>query len=83
MVGSTYPIPSIAAVREATEYMGRLTNPNIRCVGISVNTSAFKGDISQLKQKLSKEHNLPVVDPVIDGTNDILNYMQSIGLFTE
>jgi len=83
MLGITYPIPSIAAVREATEYMGRLTNPNIRCVGISVNTSAFQGDISQLKQQLSKEHNVPVIDPVIDGTNEIIDYMHSIGLLTE
>jgi uncharacterized NAD-dependent epimerase/dehydratase family protein len=80
MLGTTYPIPSIAAVREATEYMGRLTNPNIRCVGVSLNTSKFQGDISQLKQQLSKEHGVPVVDPVIDGTNEIIDYMQSIGL---
>jgi uncharacterized NAD-dependent epimerase/dehydratase family protein len=39
MIGSTYSIPSISAIREATEYMGRLTNPNIQCVGISLNTS--------------------------------------------
>lgn len=83
MLGVTYPIPSIAAIREATEYMGRLTNPNIRCVGISLNTSAFKGDTSQLKQQLSKEHGVPVVDSVIDGTNDIINYMDSIGLLAE
>lgn len=83
MLGVTYPIPSIAAIREATEYMGRLTNPNIRCVGISLNTSAFKGGISQLKQQLSEEHGVPAVDPVIDGTSDIINYMDSIGLLTE
>ena len=83
MLGVTYPIPSIAAIREATEYMGRLTNPNIRCVGISLNTSTFKGDISQLKQQLSKEHGVPVVDPVIDGTNDIINYMDSIGFLAK
>lgn len=83
MLGITYPVPSIAAVREATEYMGRLTNPNIRCVGISINTSAYHGDISKLKQQLSNEHGLPVVDPVIDGTNDILKYMDTIGLLTE
>jgi uncharacterized NAD-dependent epimerase/dehydratase family protein len=83
MLGVTYPIPSIAAIREATEYMGRLTNPNIRCVGISLNTRAFRGDVSQLKQQLSKEHGVPVIDPVIDGTNETINYMHSIGLLTE
>jgi Asp/Glu/hydantoin racemase len=49
-------------------------------VGVSLNTSKFQGDISQLKQQLSKEHGVPVVDPVIDGTNEIIDYMQSIGL---
>ncbi len=83
MLGSTYPVPSITAVRDATEYLGRLTSPNIRCVGISLNTSTFQGDASKLKQQLSKEHGLPVVDPVLDGTNDILNFMQSVGLLAE
>lgn len=83
MVGITYPIPSIAAVRETTEYMGRLTNPNIRCVGISLNTSAYQGDISKLKLQLRDEHNVPVVDPVIDGTNEIIEYMYAIGLLSE
>lgn len=83
MLGITYPIPSIAAVRKATEYMGRLTNPNIRCVGISINTSSFHGNIPKLKQQLHKEHKVPVIDPVIDGTNEIIDYMHSIGLLTE
>lgn len=83
MLGITYPIPSIASVCEATEYMGRLTNPNIRCVGISLNTSSFQGDISHLKQQLRKEHNVPVIDPVIDGTNEIIDYMYSIDLLME
>jgi uncharacterized NAD-dependent epimerase/dehydratase family protein len=60
--------------------MGQLTSPNIRCVGISLNTSIFQGDISQLKRQLHNEYNVPVIDPVIDGTNEIINYMYSIGL---
>jgi uncharacterized NAD-dependent epimerase/dehydratase family protein len=80
MLGSTYPVPSIAVVREVTEKMGQLISPNIRCVGISLNTSIFQGDISQLKRQLHNEYNVPVIDPVIDGTNEIINYMYSIGL---
>lgn len=82
MRGITYPVPSVAAVRDATERMGRLTNPSIRCVGISLNTSEFQGDIFQLKQQLRGEHEVPVIDPVLEGTGDILNYMCSIGLLT-
>lgn len=80
MVGVTYPIPSIAAVRQATEYMGKLTNPDIQCVGVSVNTSSFKGDVSELKRQIREEHGVPVIDPVVEGTNEILDYMDSIGL---
>lgn len=80
MVGVTYPIPSIAAVRQATEYMGKLTNPDIQCVGVSVNTSLYKGDVSELKQQIREEHGVPVIDPVIDGTHEIIEYMDSIGL---
>jgi len=83
MLGTTYPIPSIKAIREATEYMGRLTNPNIQCVGISLNTSMIWINVSKLKQQLSKEYNLPVVDPVTDGTNKIIDYMSSIGFFNK
>ena len=83
MLGTKYPVPSITAVREATEYMGRLTNPDIRCVGISLNTSGFQSDVSRLKRQLREEHEVPVVDPVIDGTNDIIDYMESVGLLAE
>ena len=82
MRGITYPVPSIAEIRDATERMGRLTNPNIRCVGISLNTSKFQTDIIQLKQQLYQEHKVPVIDPIIEGTGDILDYMSSIGLLT-
>jgi uncharacterized NAD-dependent epimerase/dehydratase family protein len=83
MLGTKYPVPSITAVRETTEYMGRLTNPDIRCVGISLNTSGFQGDVSRLKQQLGEEHEVTVVDSVIDGANDIIDYMDSVGLLTK
>lgn len=80
MRGITHPIPSIAAVRDATETMGRVTNPEIRCVGISLNTSEYRGDPSQLKDELCRLHGVPVVDPVRDGTAAILRHMCSLGL---
>jgi uncharacterized NAD-dependent epimerase/dehydratase family protein len=83
MRGISHPVPSVSAVRETTEKMGKLTNSNIRCVGISLNTSKFQGDISLLRQQLYQEHELPVVDPVLEGTSDILNYMCSIGLIID
>jgi uncharacterized NAD-dependent epimerase/dehydratase family protein len=80
MRGITYPVPSIAAIRDATERMGRLTNPNIRCVGVSLNTSNFLGDVIQLKRQLYQEHKVPIIDPIIESTSDILDYMSSVGL---
>lgn len=36
-----YPLPSIEQVIEQTVALGRLTNPAIRCCGVSLNTSAL------------------------------------------
>ena len=42
-----YPLPSIEQVIEQTIALGRLTNPEIRCVGISLNTSKLDAAESQ------------------------------------
>ena len=37
----TAPIPELKECLEANERAGRLTNPDCRCIGVSINTSAF------------------------------------------
>ncbi len=70
----SYPVPDLA---EAIDYyleVGRLTNPNIRCVGVCVNSSALGGNqrdtaIREIQENLG----LPCVDPLIDGVEPIVN----------
>lgn len=76
MRGVTYPLPSLAAVIERTILDGSLTNPNICCVGIAVNTRALTADVAEaLLKDLAAEHRLPVVDPLRGGVGPIVDAM--------
>lgn len=74
-----YQTPSIAEVIERTKVIGALTNPDIECVGVSVNTSPLKPEnrtsyLSELSAKLG----LPCVDPLHTGTGSIVGKLQAI-----
>ena len=59
----TVPMPDLQAVIDANISSGRLTNPNIRCIGVSVNTSALSdGEADKLLQELEPKLGLPCVD---------------------
>ena len=63
-----YPIPELPDAIEAAERAARLTNPNARCIGISINTSALPA--SSRRETLARAEQLtglPAVDPVADG----------------
>lgn len=67
------PVPSIGEVIERTVAIGRLTNPAIKCVGISVNTSTLPGkERAGYLLGLSDRYGLPCVDPMIGGTMELL-----------
>lgn len=67
-------LPSIDAVIERTVQIGQLTNPAIRCVGISVNTSTLPpGGRHDYLATLSERHALPCVDPMLTGTREIVD----------
>ncbi|MEM0955048.1 MAG: DUF1611 domain-containing protein [Pseudomonadota bacterium] len=67
------PLPSIGDVIERTTTIGQLTNPDIRCVGISVNTSTIAADTrDDYLQGLSERYGMPAVDPLIHGTAAIV-----------
>ncbi len=73
MRGVTHPLPSIAEVIEATVASGRLTNPDIRCVGIAINTAALgEAEARATLDKTSAEHGLPASDPVRFGMAPIV-----------
>ena len=74
-----YPLPSIRDAIEQHVLLGSRTNPNIRCAGISVNTSSLTAEnrIAYLAE-LSKETGLPCVDPIIDGCGAIVEHIKQL-----
>jgi uncharacterized NAD-dependent epimerase/dehydratase family protein len=73
-----YAVPSISACIEQHVLMGSRTNPDIRCVGVSVNTSALaEGVREKYLADLTEETALPCVDPLIDGCSAIVDYIKN------
>ncbi|MDR1828352.1 MAG: DUF1611 domain-containing protein [Methylobacteriaceae bacterium] len=77
MRGVTAPIPSISDVIHLVTVMGRVTNPAIRCVGLSVNTQHLeeKEALTYLR-RLTNEHNLPAIDPVRFSSDPIVDRIE-------
>lgn len=72
-----FDLPSIEECIDMHARMGRRTNPAIRCVGISVNTSALAGeDRTPYLAELAERTGLPCVDPLIDGCGEIVRHIQ-------
>jgi len=77
----SFSLPSIKQVIARTIELGKQVNPNITCVGISINTSALTEDKRKSYIKsLSDEIGLPCVDPLIDGTSKIVQFMEEANL---
>lgn len=63
-----FAVPSIEAVIEQTIAVGRLTNPAIRCAGVSLNTSALGEDkAADVIARTSARFGLPAADPIRGG----------------
>lgn len=74
------PVPTIGEVIERTIAIGRLTNPAIRCVGISVNTSMLPdAERDEYLRGLSDRYGLPCVDPMVTGTAALLTGWEQQG----
>jgi len=67
-----FPLPSIAEVIQRAVDIGRRTNSEIQCVGISVNTSSLsEEEAKEYLAQLTQEHGLPATDPMRFGMADI------------
>ncbi|MGL4636939.1 MAG: N-acetyltransferase DgcN [Beijerinckiaceae bacterium] len=76
MRGVQHPLPSIAEVIDLTIRCGRLTNPEIRCAGIAVNTQALtEADALAYLAKTGNEHGLICVDPVRFGVSTLVDQL--------
>jgi len=74
-----YALPSIRDAIDQHVLLGSRTNPNIRCVGISVNTSMLAADDRMhYLAELSAETGLPCVDPIIDGCDAIVEHIKQL-----
>ena len=63
-----YPTPQISEAIELTLNLARLTNPGVRCAGVSLNTSSL--DESRARARLVEQSRLlglPVADPLRPG----------------
>jgi uncharacterized NAD-dependent epimerase/dehydratase family protein len=66
------PIPPLGVAIDRYLEAARLTNPHVRCAGISINSSSLDDNAWQTYQaQLSEEFDLPVCDPVRGGVDAI------------
>lgn len=71
-------VPSISASIEANLNAARLTNPNVKLAGISLNTSAVSEEEAQaLCATWQEQYQVPVTDPVRFGIQSIADALSS------
>ncbi len=75
MIGCpNFSVPAVQTCIDTNLQLGRLTNPNIQCVGVSVNTAGVPpAQRHGILQQLREETGLPCVDPLVDGLDPIIN----------
>lgn len=74
-----FAAPTIGQLIELAMATGSLTNPDIRCAGISVNTSTLPGDQRQpYLDDLSTRYGLPCVDPVAIGVGPLVDHINEL-----
>ena len=68
------PIADVGEVVEQTLALGRLTNPQIRCVGIALNTAALSVDEGRRAvAQAARRFDLPACDPMRDGVATLVD----------
>ncbi len=68
------PLPDIATCLNANVEAAKLTNPQAKMVGISINTKLMSPEAANAYLKeMADEHNLPCVDPVRTGVSAIVD----------
>lgn len=79
MRGVTTPLPSITALVDATVTLGRLTNPDIRPVGLAINTAALDEDAAQrCLAEAATEYGMPAVDPMRTGVGPLVDRIDAM-----
>ena len=69
-----YELPKIGQIRDLALELAQWVNPGCKVVGICVNTSSMnEGDAHTYLEELSKEYDLPAVDPFRGGVGQIVD----------
>lgn len=70
------PIADVGEVVQQTLALGRLTNPQTRCVGIALNTAALSADEARrATAEVACRYGLPACDPIRDGVAPLVDRM--------
>ncbi len=71
-----YAIPELEACIDANLRMARLTNPQVRCAGISINTAGLPaGERDAYLAGITDRFGLPCFDPVATGTRALVQHI--------
>ena len=74
MRGVKTPLPTIGEVIDLTIRCGQLTNPQIRCVGIAINTAELnEAEARKVIETTAAQYGLPTSDPVRFGVEPIID----------
>jgi uncharacterized NAD-dependent epimerase/dehydratase family protein len=69
-----YKLPDLQTCIDANLAAARLTNPNVRCIGLSLNTSALDaGAAERTLRETEEKHGLPAVDPLRTGVGKLVD----------
>lgn len=69
-----FPIPDLKKCIEANLSAARLTNPDVECIGVAVNTKSLtESEAQSVLEKIEAELDLPTVDPVRTGVGRLVD----------
>ena len=69
-----FALPGVAECIDTHLRMGRRTNPNIRCVGVSLNTSKLSPDErDSWLGRIARDTGLPCADPLVEGPGALVD----------
>ena len=73
----TFELPTIKEVIDRTVAIGSRTNPHIKCIGLSINTSKLEeAEAISYLANLEKEFDLPATDPIRFGVKNLVEAIQ-------
>jgi uncharacterized NAD-dependent epimerase/dehydratase family protein len=71
-----FPLPDLRDCLDANLRAARLTNPNVRCIGLSINTAKLDTAAADAYlRKLEGEFALPAVDPLRTGVGRLVDML--------